>query len=267
MSSFEGKVAIVTGGASGIGRAAVELFLERGAKVAIVDRTADTGRALATQLGNERDVIFLSCDVSQYTDVQHTVKLALDHFGQIDILVNNAGRMCPIANAETLAIEDWHTIIATNLNSVFYFAKEVLGHMVRRQSGVVINTASVSGMGGDAGFGPYNASKGAVINYTRTLAIDYGMHGIRVNAVCPGATLTPPAISGLISPESQREWFARIPLRRYAEPVDIARVIAFLASDEAAYVSGAILPVDGGLTARSGNKQLTLGAAGIGTKL
>lgn len=250
---FQDKVVIVTGGASGIGRATVATFAAEGARTAFCDVQDEAGRALADSLG--RSAFYGHCDVANASDVEAFVAATLARFGRIDVLVNNAG-VSSVGETPSLPAEEWHRVIAINLNSVFYFCREVIPRMRAQGSGAIVNIASTSGTRGDAGFSAYSATKGGLINYTRTLAIDHGKDGIRVNAVCPGPTLTPLAEGVLTTPEMQKIWMPVIPLRRYGRPEDIARAIAFLASEDAAFITGTTLLVDGGVTAQTAQPNL-----------
>ncbi len=255
VARFEGKVAVVTGGASGIGKAAAEIFAREGARVALADINDNAGRGVADALGADT-CFYQHCDVSSEDQIKDLIGQTVDNFGRLDILFNNAG--VPSGGKETpdLSSDDWHRVVAINLNSVFYASKAAIPEMKKGAGGVIINTASTSGIRADAGFNAYNATKAAVINYTRTLAIDHGKDNIRANAVCPGPTLTPMAEGVLATPEMEKIWFPVIPLRRYGKPEDIANTVAFLASDEAAFITGQFLTVDGGVTCQTGHPNL-----------
>jgi meso-butanediol dehydrogenase/(S,S)-butanediol dehydrogenase/diacetyl reductase len=180
---------------------------------------------------------------------------AVQAFGGLDILFNNAG-IGSFANAADLAVEDWRRVIDVDLSSVFYGCKAALPALRARGGGSIINTASISGLAGDFSFAAYNAAKAGVINLTRSVAIDHARENIRVNAVCPGPVDTP-IISGINDLQGVREaWDARVPMGRFARPEEIAAVVAFLASDDASYMTGAILAVDGGVTAHTGQPDL-----------
>lgn len=259
---FSGKVVIITGGASGIGAAAARLFHAEGASVAIADLDAANGETLASELGRDR-AKFFATDVSDFAQVQALVDGTVAAFGRLDVLFNNAGigSFSPIAD---LPVEDWKRVIAIDLDAVFYGLKAALPVMKAQRSGAVINTASISGLGGDYGFAAYNAAKAGVINLTRTAAIDHARDGIRVNAVCPGPVDTP-IIAGIQAvPGLRSTWDDAVPMGRFADPREIAEVVAFLASDAASYVTGAIVPVDGGVTAHTGQPNLLRLMAGIG---
>ncbi|MBK6706915.1 MAG: SDR family oxidoreductase [Sphingomonadales bacterium] len=263
---FAGKVAVITGGASGIGAAAARLFHGEGASVVIGDLNAEAGSALAAELGHDR-ALFLPVDVADFAGVEALVHAAKDRFGRLDILFNNAGigSFSPIAD---LPVEDWRRVIAINLDAVFFGCKAAIPIMHAQGGGAIVNTASASGMAGDFGFGAYNAAKAGVINFTRTAAIDHARDGIRVNAVCPGPVDTP-ILAGIGEvPDLRADWEDRVPMGRFAQPQEIAEVVAFLASDAASYVTGVSIAVDGGLTAHTGQPNLlrVMGAAAGGVR-
>jgi meso-butanediol dehydrogenase/(S,S)-butanediol dehydrogenase/diacetyl reductase len=180
---------------------------------------------------------------------------AVQAFGGLDILFNNAG-IGSFANAVDLAVEDWRRVIDVDLSSVFYGCKAAIPALRARGGGSIINTASISGLAGDFSFAAYNAAKAGVINLTRSVAIDHARENIRVNAVCPGPVDTP-IIAGINDLQGVREaWDARVPMGRFARPEEIAAVVAFLATDDASYMTGSILAVDGGVTAHTGQPDL-----------
>jgi len=256
MSRFKGKVAIVTGSASGIGRATAQLLAEQGAKVVISDISDADGEALANTLGSQHDVTYQHCDVGDPNEVSALVDRAIDVYGRLDVLCNNAGVVSIGQETIDFSVEDWERVIATNLNSVFFAAKAAIPKMKEIGGGAIVNTGSTSGLFADAGGNAYNATKAAVINFTRTLAIDHGKDGIRANAVCPGPTLTPMTEEVLSTDEMKKIWFPLLPLRRYGTAQDMANAIAFLASDEASFITGHALVVDGGITCQTGHPNL-----------
>ena len=241
---FAGKHVFITGGASGIGAATARLFADEGAIISLVDLDADKGEAVANEIGGDR-ALFIAADVGRHESVEAAVARAAER-GKIDILFNNAG-IGGMGNAAEIGPEAWQRVIAVDLSSVHYVSHAALPHMSR--PGAIINTASISGLGADRRMIAYNAAKAGVVNYTRGLALDFASEGIRVNAICPGLTETP-MISGLDDkPAVRQTWMEAIPLGRAGKPEEMAQVVAFLASDAASYVTGAIIPVDGGLTA------------------
>lgn len=251
---FGGKVAIVTGGASGIGAAFVRRVHSEGAAVMIADLDVSGGEALAAELGG--NAVFRQVDVSDAAAVEAMVEACVAQFGGLDILYNNAGIGC-FGLTPDLPLEQWHRVIAVNLDAVFFGCRAAIPHMRRRGGGAIVNTASASGMAADFGFTAYNAAKAAVINYTRCLAIDHAVDGIRANAVCPGPVETPILMNGVDAILGLKaEWEGVVPAKRFARPEEIAAVAAFLVSDDASYVTGVSVPVDGGLTAHTGQPDL-----------
>ncbi len=251
---FEGKTVVVTGGASGIGAASVRRFHSEGASVVISDVNDAAGEALVAELGAAR-ARYIRADVSEWSDVEALMKAAHGWKGRLDVLFNNAG----IGNfgvTPDLEIEQWRRVIAIDLDSVFYGCKAAIPLMRAGGGGSIINTASASGLGGDFAFTAYNAAKGGVVNYTRALAIDHIQDGIRVNAICPGPVDTP-IIAGVKEMQGVKEaWDRTVPIGRFARADEMASVVAFLASDDASYMVGAIVSVDGGLTAHTGQPNL-----------
>jgi meso-butanediol dehydrogenase/(S,S)-butanediol dehydrogenase/diacetyl reductase len=249
-----GRVAVITGGASGIGKATALRFLAEGARVVVGDLNAEAGAALLAEVGDDA-LRVQTTDVSDEQQVEALIATATTTFGQLDILFNNAG-IGGMGSTPALAPETWHRVIAIDLNSVFYGCRAAIPHMKR--GGAIINNASISGMAGDFGMAAYNAAKGGVVNYTRTLALDLARDGIRVNAVCPGAIDTPLFAGAKSIPELMEQWDARIPMGRLGRAEEVAEVVAFLASDAASYITGCILPVDGGQTAGTGLPDMNI---------
>lgn len=248
---FENKVAVITGAASGIGAATARLLWQEGAHVVLADIGDEGGRSLAASLGPS--AMAVKCDVSKAADVEALIKAAVAAHGRIDILFNNAG-IGSFGTSVELAPADWENIIAVDLNSVYYACHYAIPHMPKGSA--IVNTASISGMGGDYRFAAYNAAKGAVINYTRALAVDHARDGIRVNALCPGLVDTPITAGVSQMPGLRDEWTKRIPMGRAAQPEEMAKVVAFLGSDDASYMTGAIVVADGGTTAHTGQPEV-----------
>ncbi|SDP70415.1 meso-butanediol dehydrogenase / (S,S)-butanediol dehydrogenase / diacetyl reductase [Ralstonia sp. 25mfcol4.1] len=249
MNRFQDKVVIVTGAGSGIGAAAARRFASEGAAVVLAGRTLDKLERVASDLPNAQHLVQVT-DVSQLEQVEALVRAAVDRFGRLDVMVNNAG-VAPEGRATEATVEDWRTVMATDLDGVFFGARAALPHLIRTK-GCIVNTASVSGLGADWKLCFYNAAKGGVVNLTRALALDYGRDGVRINAVCPTLTRTDLTVDMFKDEALLDKFRERIALGRTAEPDDIAGAIAFLASDDARYITGVNLPVDGGLSASNG---------------
>ena len=246
MERFAGKVAIVTGGANGIGAAIVARLASEGAKVMIADlqEPAEIGEA----------VQFIRTDVSSQSDIANLVDATLGRWGQIDVLVNNAG-MGALAATPDMDQALWERVFAVNIHAIFIACRAVIPHM-RGKGGAIVNIASISGLFGDYSMGAYNASKGAVVNYTRSLALECGEYGIRVNALCPGLVETAMIGPALSTPTGRDAWLSPIPLGRPAKPAEMASVVAFLASNDASYMTGSIVTADGGITAHTGQPNV-----------
>ncbi|MBB3909738.1 SDR family NAD(P)-dependent oxidoreductase [Sphingomonas desiccabilis] len=251
---FRDKVVVITGGGSGIGAATARRFHQLGAIVVIADRSEERGTNFAAELGAGR-AHYRCVDVADWAQVEGLIQDVHATFGGLDILVNNAG-IGSLATTADIVIEEWQRVIDVDLNGVFYGCRAALPIMRAQGHGVIVNTASASGLAGDYGFAAYNAAKGAVVNFTRAAAVDHAADGIRVNAVCPGpvGTAIMKSIEGI--PGAVEAWQERVPMGRFAEPEEIAGVIAFLASDDASFMTGANVAVDGGLTAHSGQPNL-----------
>ena len=251
MSELGGKVAIVTGGASGIGRATVERFVAEGAHVVIADTDADPGRSLAGSLGDA--AAFRQTDVADTDDVQGLVDFAVERFGGLHVMVNNAG----IGSAFTRFLEndfaDYERVMAVNLWGVIIGSQRAARHMAAHGGGSIVNTASIAALTGGAGPMVYRAAKAAVIQVSSSMAIDLAQHGIRVNVIAPGHIQT--AITsydmGAIIRTTQ-------PLQRHGSPEDVAEAMLFLASDRAAQITGIVLPVDGGTVAGGPVNQMQM---------
>ena len=250
---FHGKTVLVTGAGSGIGAATARRFAEEGANVALLGRRRDPLDDVAAGMAAERSLP-LYADVSDAAAVDRAVAETVGSFGGLDVLVNNAGIVLP-GGIDTMRLEDWRQTMAVDVDGYFFCIRAALPHLVARR-GCIVNVSSVSGLGGDWGMPAYNAAKGAITNLTRALALDLGARGVRVNAVNPSFTRTGMTSEFERQPGLIERFLDRIPLGRVGEPEDVAAVIAFLASDDARFVSGVNLPVDGGLSASNGQPRL-----------
>lgn len=249
MERFKGKTVIVTGSASGIGRGVALRFSQEGANVVLCDIDEKKLAAVAAELSPDR-TLAQRCDVTRLDEVQALVKAAVSRFGALDVMVNNAG-IAAEGSALDVTLEDWTQTIATDLSGVFHGCRAALPELLKTQ-GCIINTASVSGLGADWGMCAYNSAKGGVVNLTRSLALDFGKQGVRANSVCPSLTRTGMTEDMVTDKALVDKFMERMPVGRVAEPADIAAVVAFLASDDARFVNGANIPVDGGLMASNG---------------
>ncbi|KQP15659.1 SDR family NAD(P)-dependent oxidoreductase [Pseudorhodoferax sp. Leaf265] len=246
---FKGKAVIVTGAASGIGRGVAERFAQEGANVVLADIEEAKLQAVASGMDADRTLV-QRCDTGDHTQVQALVRAAVERFGQLDVMVNNAG-VASEGKAGDVALDDWDKTIRVDLTGVFYGCRAALPELLKTR-GCIVNTASVSGLGADWAMCAYNAAKGGVVNLTRAIALDYGGQGVRCNAVCPSLTRTGMTEDMLADAELVAKFMERLPLGRVAEPADIAAVVAFLASEDARFINGVNLPVDGGVTASNG---------------
>lgn len=257
---FTGKVAVVTGGGNGIGRAVCRAFAKRGAKLLVVDRDAAAAGAVAAETGG----IAMAADVTRSADVAAYVARALEAYGRIDCFHNNAGIEGRVASLVDYEEADFDAVMGVNVKGIFLGMKHVLPAMLRQGSGAVVNTASTAGLTGTAKMPVYVASKHAVIGLTKSVAGEVGPMGIRVNAVCPGPTDTRMIrdLERQIAPnrpESVEEAYAAgIPLRRYGTAEEVANVVLFLCSDLAGNVTGAQYVVDGGRTAAPSGVSQTM---------
>jgi NAD(P)-dependent dehydrogenase (short-subunit alcohol dehydrogenase family) len=254
MGPLDGRVAFVTGGSHGIGRACVERLQTSGAAVVFCDVDADVGHEVAGALADgPAPVEFRPCDVTSEAQVADAVGSTIERFGSLDVVVANAGIGAHF-DAAAMSEQEWDAFFAIDLKSLWLCAKHALPQMREQRRGSIVNIASIHAFMTASENFPYAAAKSGVVGLTRNLALDNGPYQIRVNAVCPGYTRTRMVMSGIESAEDpaaqEREMLAVHPLGRIAEPIEIANVVAFLASDEASFVTGAAILVDGGLSAR-----------------
>jgi meso-butanediol dehydrogenase/(S,S)-butanediol dehydrogenase/diacetyl reductase len=249
MTRFKDKTVIITGAASGIGRGVAERFAQEGANLVLCDvDKAKLDEAVRT-LGSV-PTLAMRCDVSRFDEIQSIVKAAVSRFGALHVMVNNAG-IAAEGSALDVSIEDWDKTIGTDLTGVFYGCRAALPELVKTK-GSIVNTASVSGLGADWAMCAYNAAKGGVVNLTRSIALDFGRHGVRANSVCPSLTETGMTKDMVADKALVAKFMERLPLGRVAQPDDIAAVVAFLASEDARFVNGVNMPVDGGVMASNG---------------
>lgn len=246
MTRFSGKVVIVTGAASGIGAATAARFAAEGALVTVSD--------LNEPASLPGGAIFLRADVTDEAQVQAMIAETVNRRGKLDCIVNNAGIGTALPTA-SLPLESWERTFAVNSTGVFLCSKAAIPHLEPTR-GNIVNVASISGLAGDFQMTAYNASKGAVVNFTRALAMECGELGVRVNSVCPGVIVTPLAAGILENAQVREDWEERVPLHRLGQPEDVAGAIAFLASDDASYINGHNLVVDGGITAHTGQPNV-----------
>jgi meso-butanediol dehydrogenase/(S,S)-butanediol dehydrogenase/diacetyl reductase len=252
MRGLTNKTAIVTGAASGIGKATAMRFHEEGVRLLIADINDAWGNQLADDICKQGgQCAFVHCDVSNLDDVKSMIEKCVAIYGRIDILVNNAGTGT-YGKTPDLQPAEWKRVTSICMDSVYYGCHFAIPYMRKGGGGAIVNTASVSGLFGDFGLTAYNAAKGAVVNYTRSLALDHGRNNIRCNAVCPGPIETNLTKDVYNTPGQREKFNACVPLQRVGRPEEIAAAIAFLASDDASYINGENLVVDGGMTVDTG---------------
>lgn len=241
------KVAIITGGGSGFGRATAELYANQGAKVVVVDYNEETAQETASIIKqNGGEAVAVKADVSNETDVKNFVQKAIDTFGKVDVLFNNAGIYAP-GTVEETAIDDWNRSMSVNVTALFLASKYAIPYL-KETKGNIINTASAGGIIGFPDAISYATTKGAVISFTRAMAVDYAGAGVRVNAICPGTGVTGMTKDLLDNEAIYQAFVSPIPMKRLGEANDVAQAALFLGSDQASYITGHALPVDGGWT-------------------
>ena len=240
MKELENKVAIITGATSGIGEATARELAKNGVKVALVGRNAEKGESIAKETGG----YFIKCDVSNEDDVKNMIEKTVEKFGKIDILFNNAGVMLQSMEIERMPLQDWQKTLDINLTGTFLVSKFAKPY-IAKEKGNIINNASIAGLqhyvAGKSY--AYSASKAAVVQFSQQMAKNYGEEGVRVNCICPGIVDTP-----ILGTRNREEYAQRVPLKRLATPEDVAKIVLFLASDDANYLTGVVLPIDGGVS-------------------
>ncbi|SKA30615.1 NAD(P)-dependent dehydrogenase, short-chain alcohol dehydrogenase family [Chitinophaga eiseniae] len=252
MPIFHNKVAIITGGSFGIGRATAIAFAQEGAAVVIADCEEDPERETLRQIeANGGEATFIKCDVSKASDVAAMVEKTIGLYGRVDFAFNNAGIEGVSATTQECTQENWQRTLAVNLTGIWLCMKHELYYMLQQGSGAIVNCASVAGLTGFPLLPAYVASKHGVVGLTRTAALEYAKSGIRVNAVCPGVIKTP-MIDRFTGNDKQIEQHFREmePVGRMGEPAEVAAAVVWLCSDAASFVTGTALPVDGGWTAQ-----------------
>ncbi|CAN5708264.1 SDR family oxidoreductase [soil metagenome] len=246
---FRKRTVIITGAGAGIGEATAAAFSHAGANVVLVDTDEERLEEVRADLPADR-TLAIAADVSDAEAMERMVEETVERFGHLDVLFNNAGILMQGSIAETDR-DDWRKMMSVNLDGVFYGSKAALPHL-KKSAGCIVNTASLSGLGADRGMAAYNAAKGAVVNLTRAMAVDHAREGVRVNAVCPTFIRTPMTTEMEEDDETREAFLDRIPMGRLGEPEDIARAVLFLASENAGFITGVNLPVDGGVSASNG---------------
>ena len=246
MSQFKDRIAVVTGGTKGIGRAICTHLAEHGAQIACIyghdHEAAESSREEFLMRGYQGK--FYHCDVTEPEQILAAVDSVVKEFEKIDILVNNAGITCD-KTVLKMDIADWHKVLRTNLSSCFYFSKAVLPHMLKQKYGRIINVSSVIGLTGNIGQANYASAKAGLFGFTKTLALETARKGITVNAVAPGFVKT--EMVEKIAPDILERILEHIPMRRLAEPYEVSRVVVFLAEEESSYITGQIYGINGGL--------------------
>ncbi len=252
-----GKVAVVTGGGSGQGAAACRLFARHGAAVVVADWNGDAADSIAAEIDADGGTaVACRTDVSSEADIKAMIRTATGTYGRLDVLFNNAGigfsarSRYAMAGLVDTPLQDWNAILAINLTGVALGCKHALPVMAEQGGGAIVNNSSINALVALSGADAYTAAKGGVVALTRVLAIDWGPRGVRVNCICPGGVNTPMVAEALQAPGAAEAIKQANPLGRVAEPEELAAVALFLASDAASYINGAVLPVDGGWTAR-----------------
>lgn len=245
MGKLQNKVAVITGGASGIGAATAKLFVSEGAKVVLVDLNEEKGKAFERELkALNAEALFVKANITNEEEVAHIFKQTIEAFGKVDVVFNNAG-IGRVHSSHDLAYSEWRNTVNVDLDGVFLVAREAIREMLKTGGGAIVNTASMYGWVGSPGSAAYNAAKGGVINLTRSLALEYAEQNIRINSLCPGFIDTP------IIPEESKQALAQLtPMKRLGQAEEMARAVLFMACDDSSFMTGNSLTVDGGYTAQ-----------------
>lgn len=249
---LQGKVAVITGGTDGIGKAIGVTFAKEGAKIMMVGRDEKKGQTALEEVRRFGEAAYFKGDVSDSSQVRKLVDETIQRYGQIDVLVNSAA-VCPPGNVLTTSEETWDQVIDVNLKGVFLCCKYIIPHMQRTGGGTIVNIGSINSLMAMENEAAYDASKGGVVMLTRAIALDFARANIRVNCICPGAIETPMLKASLdTSPDpkaARKSLTEKHPLRRTGTPDEVAQVVLFLATDASSFVTGAVIPVDGGILA------------------
>lgn len=244
MKRFENKVVLITGATSGIGAGTANAFAQEGAKVVLIGRNQERGEKIKQEIiKNNGQALFLRCDVCQEEQVKNMIQTVIETYGRIDVLFNNAGMMPASTEIEKIQTEDWQKTFDINVKGMFFVTRYAKPYIVKTK-GNIINNASIAGLQHYAAGRSYaySASKAAVIQFSHQMAKNYGEEGIRVNCICPGIVDTP-----ILGNRDRSIYAQRVPLKRLATPNDVAQVVLFLASEDASYLTGVVLPIDGGV--------------------
>lgn len=247
MSRMEGKVALVTGGGSGIGRSVALGFAREGAKVVVADVIAEGGEATANLVKNAGGIgVFVKCDVSESNQVKTMIDMAVETFGRLDFAANNAGINGEMAGTVDCTEDNWERVIGIDLKGIWLCMKYEIPQMLKHGGGSIVNTSSIAGLV-NAGTPPYSAAKHGVLGLTKTAAVEFAQQGVRINAVCPGVIHTPmtqPLFEQM--PDKMNQMMSAIPMARFGQPENIADAIVWLCGDGASYITGTALSIDGG---------------------
>ena len=251
MGRLKDKVAIISGGNTGIGKAISLRFADEGSTVIIAARNPDTAEETLTQVREiGADGVFIPCDVTDINQCEAVVEETIERYGKLDTLVNNAGIIYRNSNIVETSAEEWKHTFDVNVNGTFYLSKFAIPYL-EKTNGTVVNMASYVGLVGFAGIPAYCASKGAIIQLTRAMALDHAPAGVRVNCVCPGSVHTEMITAAWeqYGDGAEEAWTSKHPLGRIAQPKEVADAVLYLASEESSFLTGVALPVDGGITA------------------